>query len=200
MQEVAVRVLPTSGQDRALAIPCDSGYLVAIADGAGGTGGGAAAADRLIGLIAKLAPEAATTDWFAALCTFDDELFTRPLSGHTTGVVAFIDCARIAGASVGDSAAWLISPSGETTDLTARQRRRPLLGSGEALPVQFEAERRGHRVLLASDGLLKYASIDRICTLARSGTVAQAAGALADCVRLPSGTLQDDVAVVVVSE
>jgi hypothetical protein len=44
------------------------------------------------------------------------------------------------GASVGDSSAWLISPAGEVTDLTAQQRRRPLLGSGEALPVQFEAE------------------------------------------------------------
>jgi PPM family protein phosphatase len=40
--------------------------------------------------------------------------------------------------------------------MTTNQRRRPLLGTGEALPVQFEAERRGGRVLLASDGLFKY--------------------------------------------
>jgi len=86
------------------------------------------------------------------------------------------------------------------TDLTARQRRKPLLGSGEALPVQFEAERIGSRVLLGSDGLFKYAPVDRIRALATRGTVAEAANALANCVRLPSGAFHDDVAVAIVSE
>ena len=85
------------------------------------------------------------------------------------------------------------------TDLTARQRRRPLLGSGEALPVQFQASHRGERVLVASDGLVKYATVEQICAIAIQGSVAEAADALANCVRLPSGALQDDVAVVVVS-
>jgi hypothetical protein len=61
---------------------------------------------------------------------------------------------------------------------------------------QFEAGRFGDRVLLASDGLCKYALLERICTLALRGPVEHAA---VDCVRLPSGTLQDDVAVVLVS-
>ena len=83
--------------------------------------------------------------------------------------------------------------------MTVNQRRRPLLGTGEALPVLFEAERRGGRVLLASDGLFKYATGERIRALAMNGSVAQAAEALARSVRLPSGALQDDVAVVLVS-
>jgi serine/threonine protein phosphatase PrpC len=198
--EAAINVLPISGQDRAIAIPIAGGYLVAVADGAGGTGGGAVAAERLIAFISRLTEEAASTDWFDALCAFDDELSARSLSGQTTGIVAFISNERVIGASVGDSSAWLISPSGETTDLTARQRRKPLLGSGEALPVQFEAERLGNRVLLGSDGLFKYAPVDRICALATRGTAAEAANALANCVRLPSGAFHDDVAVAIVSE
>jgi hypothetical protein len=63
---------------------------------------------------------------------------------------AFVDSDRVRGASVGDSCAWLISPAGEVTDLTARQRRRPLLGSGEALPLVFDAELNGARLLVAS--------------------------------------------------
>ena len=180
-----------------MAVPTGGGYLVAVADGAGGTGNGAAAAERLITALTKLAGAAASTDWFDTLCAIDDELSAS--GGQTTGVVAFIDSDRVVGASVGDSSAWLISPDGDVTDLTARQRRRPLLGSGEALPVQFEAERRGGRVLLASDGLFKYATAERICALAMQGSVAEAANALAKCVRLPSGALPDDVAVVVVS-
>ena len=198
--EAAINVLPMSGQDRAIAIPAAGGYLVAVADGAGGTGGGAVAAERLIAFVTKLSQEAASTDWFDALCAFDDELSARPMSGQTTGIVAFIDSERVRGASVGDSSAWLIATSGGMTDLTARQRRKPLLGSGEALPVLFEAECLGNHVLLASDGLFKYAPVDRICALATRGTVAEAANALANCVQLPSGTFHDDVAVVIVSE
>ena len=198
--EAAINVLPMSGQDRAIAIPTAGGYLVAVADGAGGTGGGAVAAEHLIAFVSGLSEEAASTDWFDALCAFDDELSARPLSGQTTGIVAFVGSERIIGASVGDSSAWLISLSGQTIDLTARQRRKPLLGSGEALPVLFEAERRGDRVLLASDGLFKYAPGDRICALATRGTVAEAANALTNCVQLPSGGFHDDVAVVIVSE
>jgi serine/threonine protein phosphatase PrpC len=180
-----------------MALPTRDGCLVAVADGAGGTGNGAGAAEGLIAALTKLAGYAASTDWFDALCVLDDELSAS--GGLTTGVVAFVDDDRIRGASVGDSSAWLISPTGELTDLTALQRRRPLLGSGEALPVQFKAERRGGRLLLASDGLVKYATAERICALATQGAVEEAARALANCVRLPSGALQDDVAVVIVA-
>jgi serine/threonine protein phosphatase PrpC len=133
------------------------------------------------------------------LCEFDYELSARRTGGETTGVIAFVDGARVRGASVGDSAAWIILASGAMVDLTARQRRRPLLGSCEALPVEFEAEHDGGRILLASDGLFKYATANRICTLATQGSATEAADALVNCVRLSSGAFQDDVAVVIVS-
>jgi serine/threonine protein phosphatase PrpC len=195
----AIKLLPACGQDRAMAVPTPSGYLVAVADGAGGTGDGAAAAEHLITGLAKLAGVAASTDWFEALLELDDELLARRSGSQTTGVVAYVSAGRIVGASVGDSSAWLISPAGEMTDLTAHQRRRPLLGSGDALPLIFEAELGGCRLVLGSDGLFKYATAERICSLAMQGSVAEAADALASCVRLPSGAFQDDVAVVVVS-
>ena len=196
MIEAAVRVLPPSGADRAIAVPSEAGYFVAVADGAGGTGGGASAADRLILALTKLTAQAASADWWSVLLELDEELAGR--GGETTAVVAFVDSDRVRGASVGDSAAWLISPAGEMTDLTVHQRRKPLIGSGEALPVEFEAELRGGRLLLATDGLTKYVTAERICALATKGSVVKAADSLTACVRLPSGGLQDDVAVVIV--
>ena len=53
--------------------------------------------------------------------------------------------------------------------------------------------------MLASDGLIKYATVEQVCALAIQGSVAAAANALANYVRLPSGTLRDDVAVVLLS-
>ena len=182
-----------------MAIPTPGGYLVALADGAGGTGNGAIAADHLMAYVTKLVPDAATADWFEVLCEFDHELSTRRTGGETTGVVAFVDGVRVRGACVGDSAAWLIPASGEIVDMTAHQRRRPLLGSGEALPVEFEAGRGGRRVLLASDGLLKYAETDRIRAVAAYGTAIEAASRLIELVRLPAGGFLDDVAVVIIS-
>jgi serine/threonine protein phosphatase PrpC len=182
-----------------MAVSTAGGYLVAVADGAGGTGDGAAAAERVITGLAKLAGAAPTTDWFEALLELDDELLACHPGCQTTGVVAYVSAGRIVGASVSDSSAWLISPAGEVTDLTAHQRRRPLLGSGEALPVIFEAELGDGRLILGSDGLFKYAPLEQICSLAMQGSVAEAADALGSCVRLPSGGFQDDVAVVIVS-
>jgi hypothetical protein len=82
--------------------------------------------------------------------------------------------------------------------LCADQRRKPLRAPVRALPVVFDANPCGGRLLLATDGLVNYARVYRICALAMQGSVAEAAAALADCVRLPSGGLQDDVAVVLV--
>ena len=66
--EAATKVLPMAGQDRAIAIPVTGGYLVTLADGAGGTGNGTVAAEGLIACAAKLARrDAADTDRFEIL-------------------------------------------------------------------------------------------------------------------------------------
>lgn len=196
--KASVHVQPETGQDRAVALPVAGGLLVAVADGAGGLGDGAAAAEFFTAFMTTLC-RSGLPDWFAALCAFDEELSAHPCGGQTTGVVAFIDEESISGASVGDSGACLISPSGMAQDLTASQRRKPLLGSGLARPVAFKARHAGQRILLATDGLLHYAPLDQICALAAQKPPAEAVIEPVNRVRLPSGALCDDVTVVIIT-
>jgi serine/threonine protein phosphatase PrpC len=103
---------------------------------------------------------------------------------------------EIAGASVGDSEAWLLE---ENTDiLTAHQQRKPLIGSGRAAPVPFRRERVSGSLLVGSDGLFKYASEPSIRAAFHHEAPARVADALMEAVRLPSGALHDDVAAIVV--
>ena len=75
------------------------------------------------------------------------------------------------------------------SDLTAHQSRMRL-GSGQAYPVRFKAQLMG-RLVLATDRLFKYLGAASIRTCAARGV-----DALIDSVRLKSGALQDDVAVI----
>jgi serine/threonine protein phosphatase PrpC len=183
--EYAVEVVAASakGQDRATVIARPDGLVIALADGAGGTGGGAAAAQAVIDAVV------AGTEWQA----LDDDP-ARLGHGQTTAVVVTLSAAGIEGASVGDSVAWLIG--NELDELTARQIRMPLLGSG-CVPVGFIAGPLGDGTLLvATDGLVRYAKPQDIARIARGRDLGAAVRALVELVRLPSGALQDDVAVV----
>lgn len=82
-------------------------------------------------------------------------------------------------------------------DLTRDQKRKPLLGSGNAIPIGFGPLACVSRLLLGSDGLFEYVPHERIRDLSNSLPLANAAAALVDAARLPSGALQDDVAVIV---
>ena len=117
--------------------------------------------------------------------------------GETTLVLAVVRAGEVFGASVGDSAAWLIEGDGHL-DLTHAQARKPLLGSGCAWPVGFGPGPfpLSARLLLASDGLVKYASPERLCVTARGIPAGRAAQSLIECVRLPAGHLPDDVSVI----
>jgi PPM family protein phosphatase len=116
--------------------------------------------------------------------------------GEATAVIAILVDGQVWGASVGDSGAWLISTSG-IVDLTRDQKRKPLLGSGNAIPIGFGPLACVSRLLLGSDGLFEYVPHERIRDLSNSLPLANAAAALVDAARLPSGALQDDVAVIV---
>jgi serine/threonine protein phosphatase PrpC len=116
--------------------------------------------------------------------------------GQATAVIAIIIDGQVWGASVGDSGAWLISSSG-IVDLTQNQKRKPFLGSSNAVPIGFGPQVCENRLLLGSDGLFKYVADERIRDLSSSLPLAHAAAALVDSARLPSGALQDDVAVIV---
>ena len=117
--------------------------------------------------------------------------------GETTCVIVVISKAGIVGASVGDSGAWHITQAG-IDDLTGHQTRKPFLGVGCATPLGFVRGPLTGTLLVASDGLLKYSSAERIAAVALGGDVESAAQNLVQLVRYASGTLPDDVSVLLV--
>jgi serine/threonine protein phosphatase PrpC len=187
--ELVVEVVAGSAnQDRAVVVPHDGGVVVALADGAGGTGNGAAAADAIVEAVTRVPG----LDPVMLLEKLDERLVQ--LGGQSTAVVIAINGEELRGASVGDSGAWLIDGA-NAVDVTAGQQRKPLLGDG-AIVMPFAAQLRG-TLLVASDGLLRYAKradIARVVSTVRP--LRAAAHELVALVQLPDGTLQDDVAVV----
>ena len=137
-----------------------------------------------------------TAEPIAVLESLDSELARNPSAGEATCIYLRIENGRIFGASVGDSAALLLK-QGEEYDLTARQHRKPLLGSGIASPVAFEHCDADGRVLVASDGLWNYAPYSSILGVARSEPLSEVPARLIDICRLRSGSLQDDISVAI---
>lgn len=182
---------PRYGQDRALAVAIGDAVVLVVADGAGGTARGALAADRVVTALATCRDLPA--DWCAWLRERDREL--AALGGQAAAVVVEVHAnGRVCGASVGDCEAHVLSGDDEV-ELTEYQRSKPLLGDGRAEPVAFfDIVPRGATIVLASDGLWKYAPPERV---ARALSETDRAAALIDCARLPSGALPDDVGVVV---
>ncbi len=187
-------------QDRVAVIETRTAWLIAVADGAGGTSHGDRAADLVITSLEEFARQDSRfldeQTWVTFLTDLDSVIAGDREPGETTAVILAVTPQFICGASVGDSEAWLVTPAG-CYDLTARQRRKPLLGSRFAVPVAFRISHDGGTLVVGSDGLFKYATAALIRETVRRGTPEEACGALIDLVRLPGGMLQDDVAVVV---
>ncbi len=186
--EVAMR--EDRGEDRAFVSGADVRWTLAVADGAGGGGYGAEAAAAAV----EAARDSVTGPRLEAaerLRRIDQGLAATG-RGLTTAVVARVDGTTVLGASVGDSVAWARTPAG-WCELTADQRRRPLLGSGAATPVPFRAES-VRCLVLATDGLTAHLPWPRLRRLLEEDASAHD---LAEAARLPGGGLPDDVTVVV---
>ena len=237
---IAVAAARGGGQDRARVFEADGGVTVVVADGAGGTGNGALAAQAIVDAVGVAAAEEvvatvgvvashagmddvrvvashavldaagavasqavadtvgavrnAPRDWSALLFELDRDA-KRLGHGQSTAVVISIRGGVLSGASAGDSGAWLVQ-NGDAIDLTEGQSRKPLVGAG-CRPWHIPRQLLGDGTLLvASDGLLHYAPRAAIIRLVSGEDLPTAARALVDLVRLPSGGLQDDVAVV----
>lgn len=190
-----------TGSDRVFTYKTPAGAIFAVAGGAGGTGGGAAAADAAIEFVrtwAQRDPSLGSSEsWARCLYELDELLVKSSHAGQTTLVIACIVNGVVHGSAVGDSVVWLVRPDA-VIDLTSGARPKPLLGSSAAVPFVLAPTPLGSATLLcASDGLWKYAPRERIasgvCRTVLPGSVEQ----LADLVRLRSGALPDDVAVVI---
>lgn len=114
--------------------------------------------------------------------------------GQCALAIAGIASGEITGASVGDCCIWLLKDDG-IEDLTESQIRKPLIGSGRAVPTGFASPLAG-TVLAASDGLWKYVQRNRIAAMALESDLETAAGRLVEAARLQSGDLQDDLSVI----
>jgi len=185
------------GEDRVFVRQDDDRLLIALADGAGGTGAGACAAQAVCDAI--LAVRRRDQSWETSLCEVDQILLRSNRGGLSTGVVVEVTPHALLGASVGDSCAWLIDGS-RLIDLTENQQRKPLLGSGRAHPTAFGPTPLHGRLLVASDGLIKYARRAEILRRATLGPLEEGAMALLDAVRLGSGAFHDDVALVLAED
>jgi serine/threonine protein phosphatase PrpC len=185
-----------SGQDRAEVFELDDQVVVVVADGAGGTGNGAAASQAIVDSVRALAN--APPDWCGLLDELDGDT-ERLSNGQSTAVIVAIRDGILSGASVGDSGASLLKGS-ELIDLTDGQQRKPLVGGGCAPSRIAPTEFAGGTLLVASDGLLRYAKRTDIIRVASGEDLQAAARGLVDLVRLPNGNLQDDVAIVLCRE
>lgn len=179
-------------EDRVEVIVDGSRTLIVVADGAGGTGDGHIAAETVIRETrANYTAIDNATDWSQFLSQLDFRIHT----GQTTAVIVDIRTDRILGASVGDSCAWVIDGPA-ITDLTRAQIRKPLLGSREARPAPFWHGQLEGVLLVGSDGFFDYAKRDRIAPLIGRTDFLAVPRACIDMVRLPSGELWHDTAVV----
>ena len=196
----AVEFERKSGEDRVEVFEDGPNCVIALADGFGGRAGAAAAADGLIdavraarsSILDLLNPE----HWYRLLRSADKLIHDDANAGETTAVVVAITPDGVGGASVGDSGAWIVTAD-RMFDVTAAQMRKPGLGTAMAQPVPFRAGPLDGTLLVASDGLFKYATPPAICDCVRRDELAAIPRRLIDAVRMPSGGLQDDVAVAV---
>lgn len=195
--EIATRCIAASaGQDRIFARVFGDLAIVALADGAGGRAGGGEAAQIAVDEAAKAAPSVRKARearfWARWLREVDALIRDDAQAGETTAIIAAIGADFVAGASVGDSSVWLIGAE-NWLDLSENQTRKPFLGLGGASPLPFSARLKGQTLLLASDGLTKYADWERLAQIARGAEIETAADELIAAVRTTSGAFADDV-------
>ncbi len=184
-------------QDRGLILHDGPRLVLCVADGAGGRSGGAEAASLAMKLIREDAFGLNNCDaCVEALRRMDEAMARDSAAGETTCALAIVTPEEIFGASVGDSGVWWIPENGDPLNLTEGQQRKPFVGSGGAWPVPFQRRNEPGWLLLATDGLLKYTSAERIVGVCREQPVELAAKQLIELVRYASGGLPDDVTVI----
>lgn len=197
---VAVASDRPAGEDRAAVCPTAFGGLAVVADGVGGRSGGAAAAEAVVAAVRSFAetltapPDPRT--WATWLRQLDAKLAAEAGVGETTAVVAALSPVGVTGVAAGDSVAWAVGER-DCHYLTIGSEPKPWLGSGAARPVLFGHLGRADTLLLATDGLTKYADPRRLADLVRGGPWELLPGRLIDAIRYASGRLPDDVGVVV---
>jgi serine/threonine protein phosphatase PrpC len=198
---LAFRSYRAATEDRAAVVPLPAhgGVVIVVADGVGGRPRGGRAAHIAVKRISEAATAVSKPldpeTWRDLLFDVDQALNADAEAGETTAVIVAVTAEGIAGASVGDSEAWLVSAAGHSV-LTSRQQRKPYLGYGAAIPVGFRPVPLEGTLLVATDGLFKYMDAERIAAAVRGDDLEAAAEAVAEIPRNREGSFYDDLAVV----
>ena len=179
-------------EDRVDVIDQGERTIIVVADGAGGVGNGDVAAESVLREVRSIYHRIETAEqWQDALRQFDFSIS----AGESTVVVVDLHSDFIIGASVGDSAAWIID-DGRIIDLTSRQVRKPLLGSHEARPVAFSHQALSGVLIVGTDGFFDYAKREAVPPTVSQCDFFAIPRTCLEMVRLPSGDLWDDVGLV----
>jgi PPM family protein phosphatase len=188
------------GEDRTAVVHLLDRDVFVVADGAGGTSGGAIAAEKVCEAIVATAGTGKNVSW-AYMLSVSDRLisFSTEAGLAAVAVMEVWKDGRVTGASVGDCEIWIFDRDYQPKCLTANQVRKPLLGDGTAVPVGFAADapRSTRTIVAATDGLWKYANLRRIEKIVTEEPLKTVVNMLVDAARLPNGRLQDDIAVTV---
>ena len=186
--------------DRGVVIEASIGLVMVVADGAGGQSGGAEAKAMAGELVRQNTNELRDASACVTLLPSMDQAISKDrVAGETTCALAVVTRDGVCGASVGDSGVWAINESG-FINLTERQSRKSLIGSGSAWPSPLEYRiTDGDSLLLATNGLLKYTSSERIVAVCHDEVALHVPRRLIELVRYPSGALPDDVTVIFAS-
>ena len=179
-------------EDRVDVINEDNRTVIVVADGAGGVGCGDLAAESVVSFVkSNYKNTHSASDWVNLLRQTDSQIG----AGESTAVVVDIRPYGIAGASVGDSQAWIFNDG--ITDLTCNQIRKPLIGSRQSEPIGFTNSPLDGLLIVATDGLFDYAKRDEITRLVLQSDFYAISRNCIELVRLPSGDMWDDVGIVV---
>jgi len=179
-------------EDRAAVV----GSFAVVADGVGGRSGGATAAEMVVNAVRELAEQSEPWEPYSWMASVDQRVANSNTGGETTAVVAGLSKIGPVIVAVGDSVAWAVTADG-CNDLTAAAKLKPWVGSGvaRAVAVHLPIATVG-TLLLATDGLVKYTSAEKIVEVIRGTPFDDTPRALIELVRPPSGRLPDDVAVI----
>lgn len=179
-------------EDRVAVIQLPERTVIVVADGAGGVGYGEMAAQAVVDEVQREHTRIHSADqWVELLHQID----CRISLGESTAVVVDARPYGIAGASVGDSEAWIVR--GESiVKLTLNQKRKPLLGSGSATAIPFMHAPLDGLLLVATDGFCNYIHQYQFRRMMAEADFWSIPRQCVEMVRLASGELWDDVAIV----
>lgn len=191
----AVEASGGGGEVRAVVVPWRGLRVLVLAEGEPG------AAQEVVrqveGRLGLMSDPWEERQWRLLLTEVDQALRWSDRGGEAAVAVVAVGRGRAVGAAVGDVEAWWVPLRGEAVLLTRGVVRRPRVGSGRARPVAFGPLEVEGEVVVGNGGLLQGASVVDWSAAVRGREVEEAAEAVLDAARSPSGELRGDAGVLV---